>query len=71
MVACGDAQPCVAIDDFCGQIEGAGFHGSRHISVPETNPFYRFVLFSRNERAGDFWEKILRIDEKGQREFRL
>ena len=61
----------MAIDDFCGQIEASGFRGSRQISVPETNPFYRFVLFSRNERAGDFWEKILRISETGQREFRL
>ncbi|MEI7821242.1 MAG: three-Cys-motif partner protein TcmP [Verrucomicrobiota bacterium] len=59
----------MAIDDFCGQIETAGFRGSRHVSVPETNPFYRFALFSRNERAGDFWEKILRINEKGQREW--
>ena len=59
----------LAIDDFCGQIEAAGFRGSRHVSVPETNPFYRFVLFSRNERAGDFWEKILKYDETGQSHF--
>jgi three-Cys-motif partner protein len=59
----------MAIDDFCGQIEATGFRGSRHISVPETNPLYRFVLFSRHERAGDFWQKILQIDETGQRGF--
>jgi three-Cys-motif partner protein len=59
----------MAIDDFCAQVEQAGFRGSRHISVPESNPLYRFVLFSRHELAGAFWEKILRIDETGQRGF--
>ena len=54
---------------FCEKIQAAGFIGSQHISVPENNPLYRFALFSRHKLAGNFWEKILRIDEAGQRGF--
>ena len=45
-----------------------GFISTRHVSVPENNPYYRFTLFSRHPRGEDFWLKVLKIDEKGQRE---
>ena len=45
-----------------------GFINTRHVSVPEDNPLYRFTLFSRHPCGGDFWLKVLRIDERGQRE---
>lgn len=59
----------LAIDAFCAKIEAAGFKSARHIPVPEANPLYSFAYFSRNERGTDFWNKILKIDEKGQRDF--
>lgn len=58
-----------AIDDFCNQIEASGFIGSRHISIPEDNPYYRFACFSRHPLGEKFWSAILKFDEKGQREF--
>lgn len=60
-----------AIDRFCARMQQDGFIGTRHVSVPEGNPIYRFTLFSRNQTAENFWKKILRIDEKGQRELLL
>jgi len=39
--------------------------------VPEHNPLYRFTLFTRHPRGEDFWNKILKIDEKGQRGFAI
>ena len=61
-----------AVEYFCEKFQkDEGFIGTQHISVPEQNPLYRFTLFSRNARAKDFWNKILKIDEKGQRDLPL
>jgi len=60
-----------AIEHFGKEIERLGFIGTKHISVPETQPLYRFTLFSRHPLAEKFWSKILKIDERGQREFGL
>ena len=60
-----------AIDFFCARLVREGFLGTRHVSVPEQNPIYRFTLFSRNRRGEDFWRKVLHTDEKGQRELPL
>lgn len=57
-----------AIEHFSRNIETLGFIGTKHISVPETQPLYRFTLFSRHPLAEKFWNEILKIDEKGQRE---
>jgi three-Cys-motif partner protein len=59
----------LAVDDFCKQIEDAGFIGSRHISIPEDNPYYRFAYFSRHPLGDKFWSEILKLDEQGQRDF--
>ncbi len=58
----------MAIDCFSDRIKQEGFIGTRHLSVPEGQPLYRFTLFSRHELAEKFWNEILKIDEKGQRE---
>lgn len=60
-----------AIDHFCSRMIKEGFLGTRHVSVPEDTPLYRFTLFSRHTTAEGFWRKILRIDDKGQRELLL
>jgi len=57
-----------AVERFCENFQKEGFIGTRHVSVPEDNPLYRFTLFSRNPRGEDFWLKVLKTDEKGQRE---
>ena len=57
-----------AVDYFCDKFQKEGFINTRHVSVPESNPLYRFTLFSRHPRGEDFWLKILKTDEKGQRE---
>jgi three-Cys-motif partner protein len=56
----------LAIEAFCAKIEASGFKGARNISVPEKRPLYRFAYFSRHERGTEFWNKILKFDEKGQ-----
>jgi three-Cys-motif partner protein len=60
-----------AVKSFCESIEADGFIGTRHISVPEDAPLYRFTLFSRHPLAKKFWNEILQIDEKGQREWKF
>jgi len=57
----------LAVDHFCEKLEKEGFIGTRHVSIPETNPLYRFTLFSRHPCGEDFWLKVLKTDEKGQR----
>lgn len=58
-----------AVEYFCDKFQKEErFIGTRHVSVPEKNPLYRFTLFTRHPRGGDFWNKILKIDEKGQRQ---
>lgn len=68
----GDKDPMefgrLAVDHFCKKLQKERFIGTRHVSVPETNPLYRFTLFSRHRCGEDFWLKILKTDEKGQRE---
>lgn len=59
----------LAVERFCDKFQKEeGFLGTRHVSVPENNPLYRFTLFSRHPLAEKFWLNILKIDEKGQRE---
>ena len=58
----------LAVKYFCEAISKDGFIGTRHISVPENQPLYRFTLFSRHPLAEKFWNDILMINEKGQRE---
>ena len=59
----------LAVEHFCNKFQSEeGFIGTRHVSIPEKNPLYRFTLFTRNRRGEDFWNKIMKIDEKGQRE---
>ena len=58
----------LAVDRFCDNFQKEGFINTRHVSIPESNPLYRFTLFSRHPRGEDFWLKVLKIDEKGQRE---
>ena len=58
-----------AVEYFCDKFKNdQGFIGTRHVPVPEQNSLYRFTLFSRHPRAEDFWNKILKISETGQRE---
>lgn len=57
----------MAVQKFCDNFQKQGFINTRHISVPENNPLYRFTLFSRHTRGEEFWLKILDIDETGQR----
>jgi three-Cys-motif partner protein len=58
----------LALDAFSRRLQAEGFIGTRHISVPEDQPLYRFTLFSRHPLAEKFWNEILKIDETGQRE---
>lgn len=59
----------LAVEYFCDKFQKEeGFIGTRHISIPENNPLYRFTLFSRHSCGKDFWNKILKITETGQRE---
>ena len=58
-----------AVKYFCDKFQkDERFIGTQHVSVPEQNPLYRFTLFTRHPRGEDFWNKILKIDEKGQRD---
>jgi len=58
-----------AVEYFCDKFKkDERFIGTRHVSVPEQNPLYRFTLFTRHPRGEDFWNKILKISETGQRE---
>ena len=56
------------MEHFCNSLQKEGFINPRHVSIPEVNPLYRFTLFSRHPRGEDFWLKVLKIDERGQRE---
>ncbi len=58
----------LTINRFSKNMAKEGFIGARHVSVPEDNPLYRFTLFSRHPKGEEFWNKILLIDEQGQRE---
>jgi three-Cys-motif partner protein len=61
-----------AVEYFCEKFQkDEGFIGTQHVSVPEQNPYYRFTLFTRHPLGKDFWNKILKIDEKGQRDLPL
>jgi three-Cys-motif partner protein len=58
-----------AVEYFCDKFQHEEhFIGTQHVSVPEQNPLYRFTLFTRHPRGEDFWKKILKISETGQRE---
>jgi three-Cys-motif partner protein len=56
------------IDRFTVKMRSEGFLATRHLSVPERNPFYRFTLFCKHSLAEDFWNKVVNgPDETGQR----
>ena len=58
----------LAVERFCDKFQQEeNFIGTRHVSIPEKNPLYRFTLFSRHPLAENFWLKILKTDDKGQR----
>jgi three-Cys-motif partner protein len=62
----------LAVEYFCDKFQKEErFIGTRHVSIPESNPLYRFTLFSRHPCAEDFWLKVLKTDEKGQRNLPL
>jgi hypothetical protein len=59
----------LAVERFRDQFQQEeNYNGTRHVSIPEKNLLYRFTLFSRHLLAESFWLKILKIDNKGQRE---
>jgi len=59
----------LAVEHFCDKFQNEeGFIGTRHVPIPESNPLYRFTLFTRHPLGESFWLKILKTDEKGQRE---
>jgi len=59
----------LAVEYFCDKFQREeGFRGTRHVPIPENNPLYRFTLFSRHPLGESFWLKIIKTDEKGQRE---
>jgi hypothetical protein len=58
----------LAVEHYCNSLQQEGFITTRHVSVPEANPLYRLTMFSRHPRGEDFWLKVLKTDEKGQRE---
>lgn len=59
----------LAVEYFCDKFQREErFIGTRHVPVPESNPLYRFTLFTRHPLGKDFWQKILKVDEKGQRQ---
>lgn len=58
-----------SVEYFCDKFQREkNFIGTRHVSIPESNPLYRFTLFSRHPLGESFWLKILKTDEKGQRQ---
>jgi three-Cys-motif partner protein len=58
-----------AVECFCDKFQREeNFIGTRHVSIPENNPLYRFTLFSRHPLGKSFWLKIVKTDEKGQRQ---
>ena len=62
----------LAVEHFCNKFQTAeGFIATRHVLVPESNPLYRFTLFSRHPLGEDFWRKVLKIDDRGQRELNI
>ncbi len=57
------------LERFESKIRAMGFqHGGQLTVEAQKRPLYRLALFSRYPKAGEFWEKIIKIDEKGQRE---
>jgi three-Cys-motif partner protein len=59
----------LAVEHFCDKFQNEeNFIGTRHIPIPENNPLYRFTLFTRHPLGENFWNKILKISETGQRE---
>ena len=52
----------LAVEHFCDKFQREeSFIGTRHVSIPENNPLYRFTLFSRHPLGKSFWLKILKI----------
>lgn len=54
---------------FFQKMEALQFKGSRQMTVEAGGrPLYRMALFSRHPKADEFWQKIIKYDEKGQPE---
>jgi three-Cys-motif partner protein len=53
------------------QIAGLGYHeyAPERITLPQGQPLYVLMFFSRSERGGDFWRKIASTKPSGQRTF--
>lgn len=58
-----------SLELFSQNMEKESFINAKHVSVPETQPLYRFTLFSRHPLGEKFWNEVLKINEKGQREW--
>jgi three-Cys-motif partner protein len=57
------------LEQFENNIRSLGFeHGGQLTVQAQNRPLYRLALFGRHPKAGEFWEKIIKMDEKGQRE---
>jgi three-Cys-motif partner protein len=54
---------------FFQKMEALRFKGSRQQTVEaDGRPLYRLALFSRHPKADEFWQKIITVDETGQKE---
>jgi three-Cys-motif partner protein len=57
------------LNRFSEKMKELGFSGSLQKNVYVGNrPLYRMALYSKHQKADEFWRKILKIDEQGQRE---
>ena len=60
------------LDVLFEKLRGIGFaYGGQQTIQANKRPLYRLALFSRNPLAEKFWKEIIRVDETGQREFKL
>jgi three-Cys-motif partner protein len=56
------------LNRFSEKMAELGFSGGLQKNVGSGNrTLYRIALFSRHPKAQEFWEKVLKIDEQGQR----
>jgi len=54
---------------FFQKMETLQFKSSRQMTVEaDGRPLYRMALFSRHPKADEFWQKIITVDETGQKE---
>ncbi|MDQ3625061.1 MAG: hypothetical protein M3463_21710, partial [Verrucomicrobiota bacterium] len=53
---------------YLEKLASLDFRTSRQITVGEFAFRYRLALLSRHRKADEFWQKIITVDESGQRE---